>query len=54
MLGQLMVDKSFVTPQYLYIHPNDYRLGMEVLRGAGWHYKNTARWRYLVKRGARR
>jgi hypothetical protein len=43
-----------VHPECIHIHPSLYRVALKVLRGPGWHYKNTARWRYLVKRGARK
>ena len=43
-----------LTPTKLLVHLCNLKLALKVLRGAGWHHKHTARWRYLVKRGARR
>jgi len=43
-----------LTPTKLLVHPSLYRIALKVLRGAGWHHKHTARWRYLVRRGARK
>lgn len=41
-------------PHYIHIHSNNFWLAAKILRGAGWHHKHTARWRYLVRRGARK
>ena len=41
-------------PTWMYIHPRQYRLLKKVRRETFGHYKNTFRWRYLVKRGARK
>ncbi len=42
------------TPRFLYVDPKQIWIAQKVLRGHGWHYKNTPRWRYLVRRGARK
>ena len=57
-LNQLMdsyyLQNLSLRPTKLIVRPELYRLALKVLRGPGWHYKHTARWRYLVRRGARK
>lgn len=41
-------------PTRVLVHPSRYKLALKVLRGSRWHHKHTARWHYLVRRGARK
>jgi hypothetical protein len=42
------------TKLLLLVHLCNLKPALKILRGAGWHHKHTARWRYLVRRGARK
>ena len=41
------------TPTRLHIHPCNYKMAIKILRGKV-HHTQTKRWKYLVKRGARK
>ena len=53
-LNQVWDNAYFVTPTRIYVWPEHVKLALKVLRGVGWHHNHTARWRYLVRRGARK
>jgi hypothetical protein len=46
-------DTLSIRPNKLIVRADMYRLALKVLRGRGWYYRNTPRWKYLVRRGAR-
>lgn len=43
-----------VRPTKLFVHPSNFKMARKMVLRAYGGYKNTPRWRYLVRRGARR